>query len=121
MSMVSRNQECKNAEGIEIVWNEFVSYIDKNIGRYQRECLVAWNGESGDMKWIYKLTQAPGSKLAMPKGIKYSSSYDQEAPNGISIPFLRNSFLRHAFEFMRLCIHFSNNLSRSAPGALLIK
>ena len=23
------------------------------------------------MKWIYKLTQAPGSKLAMPKGIKY--------------------------------------------------
>jgi len=23
------------------------------------------------MKWIYKLTQAPGSKLAMPKRVKY--------------------------------------------------
>ena len=53
------------------MWNEFVSYIDKNIGSDQRECLVAWNGESWDMKWICKLTQAPGSKLAMPKGIKY--------------------------------------------------
>ncbi len=51
----------KNAKGIKIGWNEIVSYIDKNVGRDQRECLVAWNGESCDMKWIYKLTQAPAS------------------------------------------------------------
>ncbi len=25
----------KNAKGIEIVWNEFVSYIDKHVGRDQ--------------------------------------------------------------------------------------
>ena len=66
----ANSPQIKNAKGIEIVWNDFVSYIDKNIGRDQRGCLVAWNGESCDMKWIYKLTQAPGSKLAMPKGIK---------------------------------------------------
>jgi len=60
----ANSPETKNAKGIEIVWNGFVS------GRDQRGCLVAWNGESCDMKWIYKLTQAPGSKLAMPKGIK---------------------------------------------------
>ena len=53
------------------MWNEFVSYTDKNIGRAQRECLVARNGESCGMKWICKLTQAPGLKLAMLKGIKY--------------------------------------------------
>ena len=53
------------------MWNEFVSYIDKNIGRDERGCLVAWNGESCDIMWIYKLTQAPGSKLAIPKGIRY--------------------------------------------------
>jgi len=48
----TNSPEIKNAKGIEKVWNEFVSYIDKNIGRDQRGCLVAWNGES-DMKWIY--------------------------------------------------------------------
>jgi len=46
----ANSPEIKNAKGIEIVWNEFVSYIDKNIGRDQRGCLVAWNGESCDMK-----------------------------------------------------------------------
>ena len=71
------------------------------------------------MKWIYKLTQAPGSKLAMPKGIKFGSSYDQEAPYGVSISFIRNAMERQAFEFMRLYIYFSNNLSRSVPGAPL--
>ena len=53
------------------MWNEFVSYIDKNKGRDQRICLVAWNGESCDMKRIYMLTRAPGSTLTMPKGVKY--------------------------------------------------
>jgi len=34
------SSEIKNAKGIEIVWNEFVSYIDENIGKDQRGFLL---------------------------------------------------------------------------------
>ena len=67
----AKSPEIKNAKRILIVWNEFVSYIDKNIGKDQRGCAFAWNIESCDIKWICKLMRAPGSKLAMPKGIRY--------------------------------------------------
>ena len=38
-------------------------------------------------------------------GGKVDSSNDHEPPYGVSILFLRNSMVRHAFEFMRLYIH----------------
>ena len=37
------------------------------------------------------------------------------------IPFLRNSMVRRAFEFMRVYIHFSDNSSRTVPGVPLDK
>ena len=42
-------------------------------------------------------------------------------PDGVSIPFLRNSMVRRAFEFMRVYIHFSDNSSRTVPGVPLDK
>jgi hypothetical protein len=33
--------------------------------------LVAWNGEACDLKWLWKLTQAPNSMYSLPPNIKY--------------------------------------------------
>ena len=41
------------------------------IGPDQCGILVAWNGQSCDMEWIYRLTQSPNSSLNMPPKIKY--------------------------------------------------
>ena len=53
--------------------------------------------------------------------VAYSELIYQEAPYGVSIPILRNSTVRHAFEFMRFYKHFSDNLRRSVPGFPLDK
>jgi len=37
----------------------------------ERGVLVAWNGGTCDLEWIYRLTKAPGSTLSFPKRIKY--------------------------------------------------
>ena len=60
-----------NAEAIEVVWEQFVQFIDRHIGQNQRATLVAWNGETCDLKWIYKLTQAHGSTLDIPDKLWY--------------------------------------------------
>jgi hypothetical protein len=33
--------------------------------------LVAWNGEACDLKWLWRLTQAPNSMYSLPPNIKY--------------------------------------------------
>jgi len=59
-----------DADPIQIVWEDFTKYVNRHIGPSQRGVLVAWNGETCDMKWIYKIAQAPNSKLSMPSRIK---------------------------------------------------
>ena len=39
----------------------------------------------------------------------------QEAPYGVSIPFLQNSMVRNSFEFMRRCIHFADSSKKKTP------
>jgi len=33
--------------------------------------LVAWNGETCNLKWLWRLTQAPNSRYSLPDNIKY--------------------------------------------------
>ena len=33
--------------------------------------MIAYNGETCDLKWIWRLTQAPGLPYVMPKNLKY--------------------------------------------------
>ena len=33
--------------------------------------LVAWNGEVCDLKWLWRLTQAPNSRYSLPENIKF--------------------------------------------------
>ena len=42
-----------------------MDWVERNVGVDETAILVAWHGESCDMKWIWQLTQAPGSALSM--------------------------------------------------------
>lgn len=33
--------------------------------------MVAWNGERCDLKWLWKITQAPGSRCCVPEKLQY--------------------------------------------------
>ena len=61
----------QNAEDIESVWLQFCDYVNHHIGKSQRGVLVAWRGESCDMTWVYKLCQAPFSKLSLPDRLTF--------------------------------------------------
>ena len=57
------------ASDIATVWENFERWVDTKIDDDETAILVAWHGEACDMKWIWKLTQAPGSTLHMPDKI----------------------------------------------------
>ena len=60
-----------NADEIDVVWKEFCEFIGRHIGRDQKGVLVAWNGQSCDLRWIYKLFQAPRSVLSLPVNLEF--------------------------------------------------
>jgi len=54
-----------------LVWKSFEKFIDANIGSDQVGVLIAWNGEGCNLRWLYKVTQAPYSSLNFPCKVKY--------------------------------------------------
>ena len=56
-----------NADEVEEVWGRFYSFLQIFIGLKERGVLVAWNGGTCDLEWIYRLIKAPGSKDSFPK------------------------------------------------------
>ena len=60
-----------NADEIDVVWKKFCEFIGRHIGRDQKGVLVAWNGQSCDLRWIYKLFQAPRSVLSLPVNLVF--------------------------------------------------
>jgi hypothetical protein len=47
-----------NADSIEVVWPKFVLAVEAAIGDDGKQgMIVAWNGKSCDMEWIYRITQ----------------------------------------------------------------
>jgi inhibitor of KinA sporulation pathway (predicted exonuclease) len=65
------DEKISKADSIVQVWERFNSYVARHVGRDQRAVLVAWNGQSCDLKWIYKLCQAPRSSLQFHHSITY--------------------------------------------------
>jgi hypothetical protein len=65
------HEHIQDADDIVTVWKLFCDFINRNIGRQQVGVLVAWNGVTCDMRWIYKLCQAPNSIFQLPPSIKY--------------------------------------------------
>ena len=60
-----------HADPIHIVWKRFIAFLDKFIGLKEQAILVAWNGSSCDLEWIYCLAQAAGATLTLPPRVKY--------------------------------------------------
>ena len=61
----------RQASDIDAVWADFKKWIRDNTKPDDIIVLVAWNGKSCDLKWLWKLTQAPRSTLSMPTKIQY--------------------------------------------------
>lgn len=53
-------------DGVQ-VWTLFCTWIENNIGDDEVGAVVAYNGAGNDMKWIWWLTQAPGSPFTIRK------------------------------------------------------
>ena len=62
--------EIQSTPDIFEVWTHFCHFVTSNIGSSETIILLAYNGKSCDLKWIWKLTQAPNSRLNMPPQIK---------------------------------------------------
>ena len=43
-----------NADPNNIVWGRFIAFLDKFIGMKELATIVAWNGTSFDLEWIYQ-------------------------------------------------------------------
>jgi hypothetical protein len=54
-----------NAQSIHVVWAQFVSWEFGSV------ILVAWNGESCDLKWLWKICQSPNSPCAFPDKLQF--------------------------------------------------
>ena len=61
----------QQASDIDVVWSQFVNWINTSTARDEQIVIVAYNGEKCDMKWLWKLTQAPFTHLSLPTRIKY--------------------------------------------------
>jgi len=59
------------ADPFEAVWSRFKNYLNKYIYGKKRGIIIAWNGVSCDVEWLYRYTQAPGSILTFPPRVKY--------------------------------------------------
>lgn len=59
------------ANKIHTVWNNFCKFINDNVTPTEACILVAYNGETCDLRWIWQLVQNPHSDLSMPDRIKF--------------------------------------------------
>jgi hypothetical protein len=63
--------EIVSTDPIEKVWHEFALFVKANV-RINEQCvLVAWNGQSCDLTWLYRLTKTKEYDLVMPEQIQY--------------------------------------------------
>ena len=59
------------ADGIVTSWRQFAGWDERKIDEDETAILVAWNGESCDLKWLWRLTQALDLALSMPYKIEF--------------------------------------------------
>jgi hypothetical protein len=65
------DKRIKNAGNIRTVWPKFQRWFLTNVSPAEMVVLVAWNGEACDLKWLWRLTQAPNLINSLPLNIKY--------------------------------------------------
>ncbi len=67
----SSSPEISRAERITQVWSNFCRFLEKHVMPSETCIFIAYNGHTCDMKWIWKLTQAPNSPCSMPPQIRF--------------------------------------------------
>jgi hypothetical protein len=60
-----------SAHNIENVWSQFKTWLNRHVAMSETIILVAWNGENCDLKWLWRITQAPRSRLSFPPQMQY--------------------------------------------------
>jgi len=56
---------------IHTVWDQFCRWLRANVAPDELMVLVAWNGATCDLKWLWKMSQTPRSQLNLLGAIKY--------------------------------------------------
>ena len=51
------------ANEMNVVWSEFVAFVNRSIPDDHVGVLVAWNGQSCDLDWIYRIMKDPNWKV----------------------------------------------------------
>ena len=60
-----------HANPLHLVWEKFVSFIGNMVPIGFKGVLVAWNGETCDMEWCYRLMNGPNASISFPRQIRY--------------------------------------------------
>ena len=69
---LSASSPCiQSAREIGPVWASFRKFIGEHVADDEEVCVVAYNGAGTDMKWIWRLCQAPGAIFELPPQLKW--------------------------------------------------
>jgi len=60
-----------SAHNIDNVWSQFKTWLNRHVAMSETIILIAWNGENCDLKWLWRITQVPRSRLSFPPQIQY--------------------------------------------------
>ena len=60
-----------NAGNMRTVWPEFQRWFFSLVSPAEMVVLVACLGKTYELKWLWRLTQAPNSRYSLPENIKY--------------------------------------------------
>ena len=69
--LTKTDERIVNASDITTVWDQFNTWIERNTPADETIVLVAWNGQACDLKWLWRITQAPRSNLNLSMKIKH--------------------------------------------------
>ena len=53
------------------MWDKLISYLNDNIPIGKQGVLVAWNGETCDMEWYYRVINGPNATVSFPCQLRF--------------------------------------------------
>jgi hypothetical protein len=65
------NPRITGADNMHTVWPQFLLWLAEHTFAAEPILLVAWNGGVCDLKWLWRLTQAPNSQYSWPENVRY--------------------------------------------------
>jgi hypothetical protein len=69
--LTAESRQIQNGRPFVTVWIQFCDWVSRHVHQDEKCVLVAYRGETCDLRWIWKHTQAPRSQLSMPSQFYY--------------------------------------------------